>query len=79
MTMLETQIQTSRDYGREGGDRLAETRETVLDGLQKGIDNITGKQGNELRTLLNDTGKIINKFISPTAPTTASPKQQAGS
>ena len=79
MTMLETQIQTSRDYGREGGDRLAETRETVLDGLQKGIDNITGKQGNELRTLLNDTGKNINKFISPTAPTTASPKQQAGS
>ena len=77
--MLETQIQTSRDYGREGGDRLSETSEAVLDGLQKGIDNITGKRGNELRTFLSDTGETINKFISPTAPTTASPKQQTGS
>ena len=79
ITMLETQIQTSRDYGREGGDRLSETSEAVLDGLQKGIDNITGKRGNELRTFLSDTGETINKFISPTAPTTASPKQQTGS
>jgi hypothetical protein len=74
--MLETQIQTSRDYGREGGDRLAEGTEAILDGLQKGIDNITGKKGNELRTFFDDTGKAINKFISPTAPTTPSPDQE---
>jgi len=78
ITMLETQIQTSRDYGREGGDNLSNTIEAVLDGLQKGIDNITGQQNNELRTFLNDTGETINKFISPTAPTTASPKEQRG-
>jgi hypothetical protein len=76
ITMLETQIQTSRDYGREGGDNLSNTSEAVLDGLQKGIDNITGKKGSELRTFLDDTGKTINKFISPTAPTTSSPKEQ---
>ena len=79
ITMLETQIQTSRDYGREGGDRLGETSEAILDGLQKGIDNITGQQNNELRTFLSETGETINKFISPTAPTTSSPKQQTGS
>jgi hypothetical protein len=78
ISMLETQIQTSRDYGREGGDNLSNTSEAVLDGLQKGIDNITGQQNNELRTFLNDTGETINKFISPTAPTTASPKEQRG-
>jgi hypothetical protein len=65
ISMLETQIQTSRDYGREGGDNLSNTSEAILDGLQKGIDNITGQQNNELRTFLNDTGETINKFISP--------------
>jgi hypothetical protein len=37
ITMLETQIQTSRDYGREGGDRLSETWETLKKQLQKGL------------------------------------------
>jgi hypothetical protein len=38
ITMLETQIQTSRDYGREGGDRLSATWETLKNELQKGLD-----------------------------------------
>ena len=38
ISMLETQIQTSRDYGREGGDRLSETWETLKKELQKGLD-----------------------------------------
>jgi hypothetical protein len=38
ISMLETQIQTSRDYGREGGDRLSETWETLKKQLQKGLD-----------------------------------------
>ena len=38
MSMLETQIQTSRDYGREGGDRLSATWETLKGELQKGLD-----------------------------------------
>lgn len=38
ISMLETQIQTSRDYGREGGDRLSATWETLKDQLQKGLN-----------------------------------------
>jgi hypothetical protein len=38
ITMLETQIQTSRDYGREGGDRLSATWETLKNELQKGLN-----------------------------------------
>jgi hypothetical protein len=38
ISMLETQIQTSRDYGREGGDRLSATWETLKGELQKGLD-----------------------------------------
>jgi hypothetical protein len=37
ITMLETQIQTARDYGREGGDRLSETWETLKKQIQKGL------------------------------------------
>ena len=64
ITMLETQIQTSRNYGREGGDRLSETIEAVIDGLQKGIDKVTGTQGNEIRTILDETGQAINTFVN---------------
>lgn len=64
ITMLETQIQTSRDYGREGGDRLSETIDAVIDGLQKGIDKVTGTQGNEIRTILDETGQAINTFVN---------------
>jgi len=72
ITMLETQIQTSRDYGREGGDRLGESIDTILDGLQKGIDKATGTAGgNQIQTILDETGKAINTFISP--------KQETGS
>lgn len=72
MTMLETQIQTSRDYGREGGDRLGESIDAILDGLQKGIDKATGTAGgNQIQTILDETGKAINTFISP--------KQETGS
>lgn len=38
ISMLETQIQTSRDYGREGGDRLSATWETLKGELQKGLN-----------------------------------------
>jgi len=72
ITMLETQIQTSRDYGREGGDRLGESIDAILDGLQKGIDKATGTAGgNQIQTILDETGKAINTFISP--------KQETGS
>jgi hypothetical protein len=38
ISMLETQIQTARDYGREGGDRLGEAWDTIKLQLQKGLD-----------------------------------------
>ena len=38
ISMLETQIQTSRDYGREGGDRLSATWDTLKNELQKGLN-----------------------------------------
>jgi len=38
ISMLETQIQTSRDYGREGGDRLSATWEALKNELQKGLN-----------------------------------------
>jgi hypothetical protein len=78
MTMLETQIQTSRDYGREGGDRLSEGIGAILDGLQKGIDKVTGTQGNEIQTILSETAEVVNGLI-PSKPTAASPKQEPGS
>lgn len=37
ISMLETQIQTSRDYGRAGGDRLSEAWETLKNQVQKGL------------------------------------------
>lgn len=36
--MLETQIQTSRDYGRTGGDRLQEGLDAIKNQIQKGLD-----------------------------------------
>ena len=38
ISMLETQIQTSRDYGREGGDRLSATWDTLKNELQNGLN-----------------------------------------
>ena len=63
--MLETQIQTSRDYGREGGDRLSEAWETIKDQLQKGIDKVTGNKGNEVQEAIDETADALNTFISP--------------
>jgi hypothetical protein len=65
ISMLETQIQTSRDYGREGGDRLSEAWETIKDQLQKGIDKVTGNKGNEVQEAIDETADALNTFISP--------------
>ena len=76
ISMLETQIQTSRDYGREGGDRLSETIETVIDGLQRGIDlatNTTG--GNQIRTVLSESQEVANRIFQP-QPTAPSPNEE---
>ena len=80
ITMLETQIQTSRDYGREGGDRLSEGIDAILEGLQKGIDkaNNNTEGGNEIQTILSEFQEIGNGILNPKA-TTTSPKQQTGS
>ena len=80
ITMLETQIQTSRDYGREGGDRLSEGIDEILKGLQKGIDkaNNNTEGGNEIQTILSEFQEIGNGILNPTA-TTTSPKEQTGS
>jgi hypothetical protein len=77
--MLETQIQTSRDYGREGGDRLSEGIDAILEGLQKGIDKVNGTEGgNEIQTILSESQEVVNGILNPTA-TTTSPKEQTGS
>jgi hypothetical protein len=79
ITMLETQIQTSRDYGREGGDRLSEGIDAILEGLQKGIDKVNGTEGgNEIQTILSESQEVVNGILNPTA-TTPSPKEQTGS
>jgi hypothetical protein len=57
MTMLETQIQTSRDYGREGGDRLSESFETFKTQIQKGI-NAAGLEFDINKTQADVTGYI---------------------
>jgi hypothetical protein len=80
ITMLETQIQTSRDYGREGGDRISEGGDALFGGLQKAIDKINNNPegGNEIQTILSEFQEIGNGILNPTA-TTTSPKQQTGS
>lgn len=76
ISMLETQIQTSRDYGREGGDRLSETIETVIDGLQRGIDKATGTTGgNQIRTVLSESQEVVNGILQPKA-TAPSPNEE---
>ena len=64
ISMLETQIQTSRDYGREGGDRLSETWETFKKEIQKGI-NAAGLEFNIDKTQADVTkyfeGALNNK------------------
>ena len=57
ISMLETQIQTSRDYGREGGDRLSETWETFKAQIQKGID-AAGLEFNIDKTIADTTGYV---------------------
>jgi hypothetical protein len=63
ISMLETQIQTSRDYGREGGDRLSETWETLKDQLQKGI-TAAGIDFNIDSTLKDVTGTLESALSS---------------
>jgi len=63
ISMLETQIQTSRDYGREGGDRLSETWETLKDQLQKGI-TAAGVDFNIDSTLKDVTGTLESALSS---------------
>ena len=64
ISMLETQIQTSRDYGREGGDRLSETWETFKKEIQKGI-NAAGLDFDIDKTIADTTsyveGALSNK------------------
>lgn len=59
ISMIETQIQTSRDYGREGGDRFSETWETFKTEIQKGIDAAgLGDEFNIDQTIADTTGYI---------------------
>ena len=80
ITMLETQIQTSRDYGREGGDRISEGGDALFGGLQKAIDKINNNPegGNEIQTILSEFQEIGNGILNPKA-TTPSSKEQTGS
>lgn len=66
MTMLETQIQTSRDYGREGQDNLAAGIESILEGAQKGI-NAAGLQF-DVRGKLDEVGKAIDSLSGANSP-----------
>ncbi len=60
MSMLETQIQTSRDYGREGQDNLKAGIESILDGAQKGI-KAAGLEF-DVRGKLGEVGKAIDSL-----------------
>jgi len=72
MTMLETQIQTSRDYGREGQDNLKAGIESILDGAQKGI-NAAGLEF-DVRGKLGEVAGAINTLTG--AKPAPSPKEQ---
>jgi hypothetical protein len=61
--MLETQIQTARDYGREGGDRLGAAWETLKDQLQKGI-TATGNSFN-IDNAIRDATQATESALSP--------------
>jgi hypothetical protein len=63
ISMLETQIQTSRDYGREGGDRLSETWETLKKQLQKGL-TAAGSDFNIDDTIKDVTGSLEDALSS---------------
>jgi hypothetical protein len=63
ISMLETQIQTSRDYGREGGDRLSETWETLKKQLQKGL-TAAGSDFNIDDTIKDVTGTLEDALSS---------------
>ena len=64
ISMLETQIQTSRDYGREGGDRLSETWETLKKELQKGLNK--AEIPFNINENIRDGRDAIRNALSPT-------------
>ena len=68
MTMLETQIQTSRDYDREGGDNLKAGGRAVLDGVQKGIDAAGLGKNFNLSDKLTEFGEAIDGFTGANSP-----------
>jgi hypothetical protein len=63
ISMLETQIQTARDYGREGGDRLSATWETLKDQLQKGLDK--AEIPFDIDKKIGDATQAIESALSP--------------
>ena len=76
ITMLETQIHTSRDYGREGGDRLGEGGAAFMEGLQEGLDKATGTTGgNQIQTIRSEFQEVINGIVQPKA-TAPSPNEE---
>jgi hypothetical protein len=67
ISMLETQIQTARDYGREGGDRLGEAWDTLKEQLQKGLD-VAGS-GINIDQTINEVTEAARNVISPNQET----------
>jgi hypothetical protein len=63
ISMLETQIQTARDYGREGGDRLGAAWETLKNQLQKGFDN--AKIPFNIDNAIRDATQATESALSP--------------
>lgn len=60
ISMLETEMQTADRYGRQGGDRIEEMWNKLLDGLEKG-------SGLNLRNELKELNDSITKGIQPSA------------
>jgi hypothetical protein len=74
ISMLETQIQTARDYGREGGDRLTAGTDALIDQLQKGLN--AANIGFNIRDKLNETEAAVTRGIQSARSQTQSSNEE---
>lgn len=74
ISMLETQIQTAVDYGREGGDRLAAGAGAVIDQLQKGLK--AADIDFDIKNAIKETTESVNKGIQSARKQTQSSNEE---
>jgi hypothetical protein len=62
ISMLETEMQTSNRYGRDGGDNLAAMEKQLIDTLQKGLEAAGVKDFN-ISTFIDEKSKELDETV----------------